>query len=193
VDPTQYDAILMGYALCGNGLAGLVARHLPLVLPRAHDCIALLMGSRHRYQEYFDSNPGVYFRSTGWLERGQNLVPLARAKVGVGNTLEEFIEKYGEDDGQFLFEELNRYQTHYQKLTYIETGLEPDSSFEERARQEAARKGWAFEKLEGSLTLFQKLVRGDWDPADFLYVEAGQQVAVRYDDSVIAAEGCQSC
>ena len=24
-----YDAILMGYALCGNGLAGLVARDVP--------------------------------------------------------------------------------------------------------------------------------------------------------------------
>ena len=40
-----YDAILLGYGLCGNGLDGLTARHTRLVLPRAHDCIALLMGS----------------------------------------------------------------------------------------------------------------------------------------------------
>ena len=44
---------------------------LPLVIPRAHDCIALLMGSRERYRKYFEDNPGVYFRSTGWLERGR--------------------------------------------------------------------------------------------------------------------------
>ena len=72
-DPARYEALLLGYALCGNGVAGLRSRALPLVIPRAHDCIALLMGSRQRYQEYFDNTPGVYFRSTGWLERGEHL------------------------------------------------------------------------------------------------------------------------
>ena len=52
-----YDAILLGYGLCGNGLDGLTARHTPLVLPRAHDCIALLMGSAERYQAYFEEQP----------------------------------------------------------------------------------------------------------------------------------------
>ncbi|MFV1980286.1 MAG: DUF1638 domain-containing protein [Rhodothermia bacterium] len=33
------------------------------VLPRAHDCITLLMGSRTRYLEYFKAHPGTYFRS----------------------------------------------------------------------------------------------------------------------------------
>ena len=52
-----YEAILLGYGLCGNGLDGLTARHTRLVLPRAHDCIALLMGSRERYQAYFERQP----------------------------------------------------------------------------------------------------------------------------------------
>ena len=73
VDPEQYEAVLLGYALCGTGTAGLEARTLPLVIPRAHDCIALLMGSRERYQKYFEENQGVYFRSTGWIERGQDM------------------------------------------------------------------------------------------------------------------------
>jgi len=45
-DAEKYDALALGYGLCGNGLAGLEARSVPLVLPRAHDCITLLMGSR---------------------------------------------------------------------------------------------------------------------------------------------------
>ena len=73
VDSERYEAVVFGYALCGNGIVGLTARTLPLVIPRAHDCIALLMGSRQRYQSYFQQNPGVYFRSTGWLERGEDL------------------------------------------------------------------------------------------------------------------------
>ena len=73
VDATRYEAVLLGYALCGNGVAGLVSRTLPVVIPRAHDCIALLMGGRDRYRSYFENHPGVFFRSTGWLERGQDL------------------------------------------------------------------------------------------------------------------------
>jgi hypothetical protein len=51
VDSREFEAVLMGYALCGNGIVGLRARSLPVVLPRAHDCIALLMGSRQKYRE----------------------------------------------------------------------------------------------------------------------------------------------
>ena len=55
-----YEAILLGYALCGGGTAGLAARSTPLVIPRAHDCITLLMGSREKYLEYFTHHAGVY-------------------------------------------------------------------------------------------------------------------------------------
>ena len=58
VKASDYDAILMGYGLCNNGLAGIVARHIPIVLPRAHDCITLFMGSRERYITYFNDHPG---------------------------------------------------------------------------------------------------------------------------------------
>jgi len=186
-DGVRYDAILMGYGLCGNGLNGLRAIATPLVVPRAHDCIALLFGSRHRYREYFEQNPGVFFRSTGWLERGQSLAQLAQLRTGIGTTLEELIAKYGEDNGRYLYDELYRYEAAYRQLTYIETGLEPDESFEQRAREEAAHKGWVFGKVCGDLNLFQRLAAGEWDAEDFLIVEPGFEIVARYDAGVIAA------
>lgn len=186
-DATHYDAVLLGYGLCGNGLDGVRAVSVPLVIPRAHDCIALLFGSRHKYREYFDQNPGVYFRSTGWLERGQSLAQLAQLRTGIGATLDELIAKYGEDNGRYLYEELYRYETAYRQLTYIETGLEPDESFEQQAREEAARKGWAYAKVHGSLDLFHRFAGGQWDAADFLVVEPGFEIVARYDDGVMAA------
>jgi Protein of unknown function (DUF1638) len=188
VDPGRFEALLMGYALCGNGLAGLCARTLPVVIPRAHDCIALLMGSRHKYQAYFDANPGVYFRSTGWLERGGNLEQVFRDRTGAGHTLEELVSRYGEDDGRYLYEQLTSYKRTYKKLTFIETGLEPDGSFEQHAREEAERKDWEFEKLAGSLALFEQLVSGNWSDEEFLVVKPGWRVAPRYDQSVLTAE-----
>lgn len=189
-DGVRYDAVLMGYGLCGNGLSGLRAIVTPLVVPRAHDCIALLFGSRHRYREYFEQNPGVFFRSTGWLERGQSLAQLAQLRMGIGTTLEELIAKYGEDNGRYLYDELYSYEAAYRQLTYIETGLEPDQSFERQARAEAAHKGWAFGKVRGDLNLFQRLVSGDWNAEDFLIVEPGCEIVARYDAGVIAARRC---
>jgi hypothetical protein len=187
-DPVKYDAVALGYALCGNGLHGLQARRLKLVAPRAHDCIALLMGSRRIYEDYFNSNPGTYFRSTGWLERGKELAPLAQVRTGLGKNLETLIDKYGEDNGTYLFTELNKYQQSYRRLVYIETGLEPDAHFEVEAQGEAEERGWEYAKLRGDLRLIRMLLNGEWDPKEFLVVEPGQRIVARYDEGIIRAE-----
>jgi hypothetical protein len=184
----QYDAIALGYGLCGNGLAGVAARSIPLVLPRAHDCITLLMGSRTGFETYFQDHPGVYYRSTGWVERGADLEPLARTQTGMGSTLDDLIDRYGEDNGKFLYEELTRYHQTYQQLTFIETGIEPDDRFENEARAEAADKGWKFEKVRGDLGLFRGLLSGDWDDASFLVVPPGHRIVARPEQGIIAAE-----
>ncbi len=186
-DPARHQAVLMGYALCGNGLHGLEARQVKLVAPRAHDCIALLMGSRQVYDAYFHSHEGVYFRSTGWLERGQDIEQLAR-DAGTDFTLADLIAKYGEDNGRYLYDEFRRYERSYRRLTFIETGLEPDGGFEQQARAEAGEKSWEFEKIRGDLGLFRKLVAGDWDAADFLVVEPGGRIVASYDEGIIKAE-----
>ena len=53
VDAAAYDALLLGYGLCNNGIVGLSHPTLPLVAPRAHDCVALFLGSHQRYEKYF--------------------------------------------------------------------------------------------------------------------------------------------
>jgi hypothetical protein len=192
VDPEHYDAVLLGYGLCGNGTAGLCAGPLPLVIPRTHDCIALLMGGRDRYQTYFEQNQGVYFRSTGWLERGQDLnqetLRIVRGKTGSGHTLRELVDRYGEENGQFLFDELNAYQRTYRKLTYIATGLEPNETFEQSSREEAAAKGWEFERVQGDLCLFERLVTGEWNEDEFLIVPPGWRVTATYGTEIIDKE-----
>jgi hypothetical protein len=188
-DAGPADAIVLGYGLCGTGLAGVAARTKPLVLPRAHDCITLLMGSRRRFDAYFSEHPGVYYRSAGWVERGQGLVPMARDRTGVTYTLDALIEKYGEDNGAYLYEELTRYQRAYSGLTYIATEIDPDDRFEAEARAEAATHGWRFERLDGDLSLFRRLLAGDWADGDFLVVPPGGQIVFAGDDRVVRFEG----
>jgi hypothetical protein len=181
------DAIVLGYGLCGNGIAGLEARSKPLVLPRAHDCITLLMGSRQKFQAYFREHPGVYYRSAGWVERGQDLVPMARDRTGVTFTRDALVERYGEDNGQYLYDELTRYQRAYSQLTYIATDLDPDDRFERAARAEAGRHGWGFETIAGDLSLFRGLLAGSWDTGDFLVVPPGSRVAASHDERILEA------
>ncbi|MCX6632975.1 MAG: DUF1638 domain-containing protein [Candidatus Solibacter sp.] len=183
-----YQAILLGYGLCGNGLDGLIARHTPLVLPRAHDCIALLMGSHARYQAYFEDNPGTYYRSTGWLERGKGLQQLTHNTIGFDESLEALILKYGDDNGRYLYEEMTRYRSQYRKLTFIETGLEADGKFIAEASAEAEEKGWSFERLPGNLAWLGRLLAGEWAEAEFVVALPGQRIAASYDTSIVKVQ-----
>src|SRR5262249_5900049 len=92
-----------------------------------------------------EQNRGVFFRSTGWLERGEDLqqetLRIVRNKTGAGYTRDELVLRYGEDNGAYLFDELNAYQNAYRQLTYIATGLEPDDRFERQAAKERRGQG----------------------------------------------------
>jgi hypothetical protein len=178
----DYDAVALAYALCGNGIAGLTARQIPLAVPRAHDCIALFLGDRKRYQRYFDAHSGVYFKTSGWIERGSSENQI----TGYGMDMAALVARYGEENAVYLFEQLNQYKV-YSKLAYIEMGIEPDERFERMSRADAAERGWAFEKLRGDLSLLRSLVDGDWDAADFLVVPPGRTIAPTWDDRIIEA------
>ena len=73
VDPSKYEAVLLGYGLCSNGLVGLAARTSPWSFPAPTIASRLFLGSKERYLEYFHAHPGVYFKTSGWIERGEGL------------------------------------------------------------------------------------------------------------------------
>jgi hypothetical protein len=181
---TGYDAIVLGYGLCGNGLAGLRARGVRLVIPRAHDCITLLLGSRKRYADFFLANSGTYYRSIGWVERREELPMQVFGMDFDATRLDKLIEQYGESNGRYLYDEMTRYVRNYDKLVFIQTGIEPDGSAAEAARAEAAEKSWSFELIEGELGLFRRLLAGDWSD-DFLIVPVGFESAASHDDGVL--------
>jgi hypothetical protein len=193
-DGNGYDAILLGYALCGRGTEGLLAGKTQLVLPRAHDCIGLLMGDRHRYLAYFENHPGVYYRSPGWIEYqepGQTaLVPAqisANKTLGERRSREELIAQYGEDNGNFLFEQFSAFRQHYSGLTYISTGVETDQACRSQACAEAEKEGWVFDDVQGSLELLERLVNGEWNGSDFLIVPPGATIHGTLGDSIVEA------
>jgi hypothetical protein len=187
--------VLLGYALCSNGLIGLTARSIPLVVPRGHDCITLFLGNKERYLDYFQNNPGAYFKTSGWIERGEDLAQFGAETIprqsGMTQSYEELAAKYGEDNARFLYDQLCNMTRNYSKLTFIDMGIEPDDRFERATREEAARRGWTFDKLAGDMSLLQSLLDGPWDPQRFLVVPPGQQIANSFDNQIIKVVRCE--
>lgn len=192
VDESLYDQILLGYGLCNNGIVGITARTIPIVVPRAHDCMAVFFGSRKKYEAYFEQSPGTYFLTTGWIERGTAEGELSQLSIshahGMDLTYQQMVEQYGEENAKYLFDTLGDQTKHYRNMTFLRMGIEPNGSFEEEARRRAAEKNLEFHTEEGNMRLIQALVNGPWNDEDFLTIPPGHKIAVRYDSSVIGVE-----
>jgi hypothetical protein len=165
-----YDASLLGYGLCSNGIVGLSAK-IPIIVPRGHDCITLLLGSKDKYKEYFDSHRGVYWYSPGWIESGKQ-----PSKERYEKLLEEYKEKYGEDNAQYLMEVEQSWIKEYSWATFIDWGLTDSSEYKNYTKRCAKFLHWKYEELRGSPDLMQKLIDGDWNEDEFLVVKPGQKI-----------------
>jgi Protein of unknown function (DUF1638) len=186
-----YDAVVLAYGLCGGATAGLRAGEIPLVMPRAHDCITLFLGSRERYTQHFASNPGTYWYVQDYVERddgstGWALGAGSGSDATLDQTYAEFVEKYGRDNADYLMETLGEWRSHYDRGVFIDMKIGDATAATAKANGDANRRGWAFERLAGDLALMRRLIDGDWGD-DFLVLQPGEQLAMSYDDGVIRA------
>jgi hypothetical protein len=193
----KYEAIILGYGLCSNILTGLTTAHTRMVIPRAHDCITLFLGSKERYQECFSARPGTYYYSSGWLEcakrRGEKgavwggmSLPVS-ANLNLKASYEQWVKKYGEEQAKYLLEEMSRWTEAYTHGTLIDFEFLRNLKLSEQVQQICREKGWEYAEIPGDLRLFQKLLDGEWRDSDFQVVQPGQKVDASFDGRVIAA------
>ncbi len=170
VQGRDYDASLLGYGLCSNGTVGLSSK-IGVVVPRGHDCITLLLGSKEKYQEYFDSHRGVYWFSPGWIET--NTQP---GKERYEHTLKQYIEKYGQDNAEYLMQIEQSWIKEYNWAAYIDWGFTNAQEEKEYTRSCAEFLGWNYYEIKGDPSLIQRLLDGEWTESDFLIVKPGQKI-----------------
>ncbi len=193
----EYDAVVLAYGLCGGATVGLAAGRAPLIVPRAHDCITLFLGSRERYQREFVEHPGTYWYAADYLERSDTEMEGASTGLfGVGASTDaelqaayaEYVERFGPDNADYLMETMGAWREHYDRAVFLDLDLGDTSVGAERARHEAERRGWLFERIVGDLTLVRRLLQGDWAD-DFLALQPGQRLEMTYDENVLGASG----
>lgn len=185
-----YDAVLLAFGLCGQTTAGLLARSVPLVLPRAHDCITLYLGSRARYESELAKEPATYWYAQDYMQNNSGETAALAMGAGTDEDLqtlyEHYIRKYGRPKADRLMAIMDEWRARYKRAVYLDSGLSDSGDFEAQARAEAERRGWAFERLSADLDLLQRLMNAEWDQ-DFLIVPPGQAVAQSYDERIIEA------
>lgn len=167
-----YDAILLGYCLCSNGICGLRC-DIPVVVARGHDCMTLLLGSRETYQTYFDRHKGIYWYSVGWIEHCNDLMP---GKERYEKKLAEYTEKYGDDNAQYLMEAEETWIKEYQRAVFIDWDLPGTETARAYTKACADYLHWEYDEIKGDPSLMQRLVNGNWDGGDFLVVRPGHTI-----------------
>jgi hypothetical protein len=184
------DAVVLAYGLCGGATAGIEARGVPVVLPRAHDCATIFLGSRERYEREHDSTPGTYWYTRDQLERGNALKgwllgDAARSEDAIA-TRAEYEARFGADNADHLMSVLGEWHTRYERGAYLDSGFDESDEAAERARAESESRGWRFERVPTDLGLMRRLLWGDWDD-DFAVVRPGERLAMSYDADVVRA------
>lgn len=177
-----YEAILLGYGLCGNGLAGIEARSLPLVLARARDCCTILLGSRAAFLEKFGENLSASWSSAGYIERGSTYFRSSDTgrSTGLGLEYEELVAQYGEENARYVWDTMHPAMEELE-IRFIDTPETSDLGYAETMRSKAATDGKDFHLIQGSSRLLRALIAGAWDPQEFLVVAPGRQIVPIYD------------
>ncbi|MGA7710903.1 MAG: DUF1638 domain-containing protein [Rhizomicrobium sp.] len=191
-DTMDCDAIAIGYGLCNSGIIGLQSRRVPLVIPRAHDCVGMLLGGSQRYLAELEAQPGTYFQSAGWLENSSTNRDIRQPDFTFGPnsnvTRERLVERYGEDNADYLLGEFDGFTKHYERLAFIATPIPENLHWETMAKRIAAEKNWSFERLRGDLGWLRRLLDGEWNEREFLTVQPGERVIRMPDEFLIGAE-----
>ena len=177
----EFDAIVLGYGLCSNGVCGVQSKRFPIVVPRAHDCITLFLGSKERYRELFDSNNGgVFWYTPGWIEN--SLMPSERTYT---RKLAEYIEKYGEDNAEYLMEMEEKWMKDYNAVAYVQMPGIAYPDYRGYSQKCAEYLGWAHQEYKGDDSLLHALVDGDWDDERFLVIPPKQSCEQSFDDNIL--------
>jgi hypothetical protein len=180
---TDIGAVALAYGLCGRGTAGLRAAGHPLVIPRAHDCITLFMGSKEAYSAHQRRCPTCYYYTPGWNRArrvpGPESMELKRADLAL---------RFDEENVEFLLESEREQLAMHDTASYLDLGTAGAQDEAAYAQRCASWLGWKFEHLPGDPTLLRDLLEGRWDAARFQIIEPGMQLGHAADESILRAE-----
>ncbi len=154
---TGYNKVVLAFGLCGGAARDLKAADSPLIIPRVHDCIAILLGSKQAYERYSREERGTFYLTCGWMITEKNILSEHR----------RICDTYGEKKARSI---LARMYDSYKKVLFIKTGCSTLDVCLQQSLEIAALLNLSHHIMTGDNTYLQKIVNGPWDEADFIHV-----------------------
>lgn len=172
-DLNKYEKIVLGYGICGKGTVNLQSRKIPLVIPQAHDCITLFLGSGALYKEQFEKCPGTYYFTKGWFDENPNY----EVSLRIGLNIETPGKTYTPDELQVLEEFLAGWQKNYSRAVFVRSSEnDDDESYRKISKNIAQGYGWNYEEFIGSTQLLEKILIADKTSDEVLLVPANHKL-----------------
>lgn len=180
----DFDAILLGYGLCSNGVAGLTSKKHPLVVPRCDDCIALYIGSYKQYRDFHAQHPGTYWYNASWIENGYTPSESMHHRM-----LAEYTAQYGAENAAYIMDTESAVK-NYNTAAYV-AWKELDFPEYEQYTQEAAEYfDWQYKRVQGDSGWLRDFLSGNHDKR-FAVAQPGETLAQDLGGSVI--KSCSAC
>lgn len=167
------DTIIMAFGFCGNGLLGIKSQNARLVIPRADDCITLMLGS-YETRKKISKDAWTYFLTKGWLDYERSIV----------TEYDECVKRYGQERALRVMKTM---LSHYRRLMVIDTKAYELEDVLSTTRAFAQTIGMRHEQHAGSMRFLKKLLSGPWDE-EFIILKPGQELTfedMRIDNSNI--------
>ena len=139
------DALVLGYGLCGNALAGseelLSDVGVPVFIPidddhPVDDCVGLLIGGRQRYYAEQCKIAGTFFITPGWASHWRRMFDLTTGGVSV-------------KIAKRMFE-------HYERTLLISNPVVSDEEMREDIREFVEMFGFRVEACQGTMSILQR-------------------------------------
>lgn len=165
------ETILLAYGLCGQGLLGIRAGRCPLVLPRASDCVAILLGGEARREAMLKDAPHTYFYTPGWV-RGKRVPGPGRE----AHVREMYAGKYDDEMIEELVEADRDAFAPYRHACYVD--ITDDEEARDYSKHCADCLEWEFREERGDPAMLRTLLVGPWSAEDFLVVPPGLRIAM---------------
>lgn len=178
-DPNnKYKKIILLYGLCGNSTVGLSST-LPLVIPKVHDCCSIFLGSSKQFYELFETKLSSEWYTSDYLEEMEKIKE-EDPNFNMAYTtlkLEYLINKYGEDNGNYLYETFTAME---KEIIFIKTSNKND----EANIKKLSKQYCSLEIMEGGFQLLNDIVMERYNE-EILYLNSGEKICCTYDINVI--------
>ena len=165
------ERVLVALGFCGNSILGIKAGNYEMIIPRADDCISILLGSvKERLR--VSSEYAAYFLTEGWL-RGERTIWVE---------YQHLLEKYGEEMADSLMEMMIG---NYRTLGLLDCGVGSIEELVESTKEIADALKLKQEIIPAALSWLELFLTGPWSNDNFIikqpYEEIVEKDLVIYD------------